>query len=329
MSEPPLVSVIIPTFNSARWLRDTIESVLAQTHRPLEVIIGDNGSTDGTREIAASYGSRLTLVHAHERGPGAARNAGLDAARGEYVQFVDSDDLLEPWKIERQLVVLRKTGADLVWGPYWTYEEDSSTGAFALGERRDPDLSEDAAVDLIDGAFLQIGSVLQRQSPVLAPLRFLPSEHLEEIDYQLRAALLGARFVKGSGDSGLLFRQHSGLRVSHGIDLRTATGALRNVRMLKAWWSDRDELTPARRSALIPPLLYAARVMARQAPELLSEVLGELRSLEPHFERRLPWKLQIPARLLGYERMEHVARSYRAARALLSSRRPPSVRKGA
>ncbi len=320
MTSSSLVSVIIPAFNSERWIRDAIDSVFAQTHRQLEVIVGDNGSTDGTRPIVASYGGRVTLAVAEVKGPGAARNAGLELARGDFVQFLDSDDLLEPWKIERQLAVLEETGADIVWGPFQMYDEDPATGAFSLGARSDPALPDDVALGIVGDGFLQIGCVLQRQTPVLAALRFLPTEHLEEIDYHLRAALSGARFVRGSGDSGLLFRQHSALRVSDGPELRIAVGTVRNVRMLKKAWLARGELTPQRRVGLVTPLLYAARVFARYDPRALHDALAEIRSIDPAFMRRLPWKLRIPARVLGYERMERAAARYRAVKALLTPR---------
>ncbi|HEX8847956.1 MAG TPA: glycosyltransferase family 2 protein [Gemmatimonadaceae bacterium] len=316
----PLVSVVIPAFNSARWIGECIDSVLAQSHRELEVIVGDNGSTDGTQALVSKMGGRVRLVAATLRGPGAARNAGLDAARGEYVQFLDSDDLLEPWKIERQLDTLRSTGADIVWGPFWTYEEQDD-GSFVRGVRRVPDIGEDPAIDLIRGGWLQLGCTLQRQGPAIAPLRMIPTEHLEEIDYHLRAILGGARLVRGEGDSGLLFRQHRGARVSDNAGLRTAHGTRRNVRMLVEWWTQRGELTPSRRRGLAAALVDGARVIAQQRPAELEALVREIRALDPRFVDHLPPRMRLPSRLIGYERVEHLARLYRATRARLTGSR--------
>lgn len=321
MSDEPLVSVIIPAFNSARWIGEAIASALAQTHRNLEVIVADNGSTDATREIATAAGERVRVIRAETRGPGAARNAALEVARGEFVQFLDADDLLEPWKIERQLAVLRRTGADLVWGPFTMYDEDPATGTFVRGVRRDPDLAGDLPLSLVNDGFLQIGCALYRRRSVVGALRFLPSAHCEDIDYNVRAALAGARFVRGEGDSGLLFRQHLSARASQDAELLIADANRRNVRLLKDWWQSRGELTQARRTGLVPPLLYAARVLARRDPARLRDVLAELRALDPGFERQLPAKLRLPSRLLGYERMERFARWYRALAAVVRRRR--------
>jgi glycosyltransferase involved in cell wall biosynthesis len=97
----PLVSVVIPAFNAERFLGETIESVLAQDYEPIEIVVVDDGSTDGTSEVAGSYGVRC--LRTQNGGQAAARNAGVAAARGELVAFVDADDLWEPGKLSRQV----------------------------------------------------------------------------------------------------------------------------------------------------------------------------------------------------------------------------------
>ena len=101
--EAPLVSVIIPTYNGACFLAQTIESVLAQTYPSLEVLVVDDGSTDATWAVTAGYGSRVRYVRQANAGTAAARNRGVVEARGEYVALLDHDDLWLPHKLERQL----------------------------------------------------------------------------------------------------------------------------------------------------------------------------------------------------------------------------------
>ncbi len=109
--EPGLVSVIIPTFNRAAVLGEALESVREQTHRPIELIIVDDGSTDSTQAVIDEWrrrhsdGEALTLRVLSQKNAGApsARNLGLGECRGEYVQFLDSDDLLHPKKLETQV----------------------------------------------------------------------------------------------------------------------------------------------------------------------------------------------------------------------------------
>jgi glycosyltransferase involved in cell wall biosynthesis len=115
----PLVSTIIPVYNRAAMLREAVASVLAQTHRPIEVIVVDDGSTDDTARVADEMASdAIRVIHQANAGPGAAREAGRRIARGEFVQYLDSDDLLLPRKFELQVAGLRAQpdcGASYGW----------------------------------------------------------------------------------------------------------------------------------------------------------------------------------------------------------------------
>jgi glycosyltransferase involved in cell wall biosynthesis len=98
----PSVSCIVPVFNGAAFLGEAVESVCNQTHKPLEIIVVDDGSTDDTPAVAELLASRITYVRQENAGPAAARNHGLSLARGELVAFLDADDLWHPEKIARQ-----------------------------------------------------------------------------------------------------------------------------------------------------------------------------------------------------------------------------------
>ncbi len=115
LTDEPLVSVVIPTYNRAELLSEAVASVRAQTYQRFELIVADDGSTDATVEkIAAFRDPRVRHVRLEHNGrPSVARNRALDAARGELVAFVDDDDLWEPHKLEKQVAVFRgapKTG---------------------------------------------------------------------------------------------------------------------------------------------------------------------------------------------------------------------------
>lgn len=119
----PTVSVIIPSLNAERTIAEAINSVLAQTIRPLEVLVIDDSSSDRTVAIAASLGSQVRVLYNTIGGPGAARRIGVNEAKGEYIAFVDADDMLDPTKHEQQLAVLAErprytlvhTGAKIFW----------------------------------------------------------------------------------------------------------------------------------------------------------------------------------------------------------------------
>jgi glycosyltransferase involved in cell wall biosynthesis len=102
VSERPLVSVVIPAFNAEAYLGEAIESVLAQTYEPVEPIVVDDGSSDGSAEIAARY-SGVTLLRQENRGLSAARNAGVAASSGELLAFNDADDAMLPERLRIQV----------------------------------------------------------------------------------------------------------------------------------------------------------------------------------------------------------------------------------
>lgn len=101
-----IVSVIIPTYNRKHFLLEAVDSVFAQTYRDLEVIVVDDGSTDGTGEALGRHKPRLIYTYQANKGAGAARNRGIELARGEFIAFLDSDDLWLPKKLEIQVAFM-------------------------------------------------------------------------------------------------------------------------------------------------------------------------------------------------------------------------------
>jgi len=120
----PKVSVIIPAYNCERTIAATVDSVLAQTYRDFELIVVDDGSTDGTAAILRGYGSRLTYVYQPNRERAAARNNGIRHATGEYLAFLDADDAWLPHKLERQVEALdRNPHAGLVYSQAYRVDD--------------------------------------------------------------------------------------------------------------------------------------------------------------------------------------------------------------
>lgn len=111
-----MVSVIIPVYNTLRYLRESLESVIHQTYQNLEIIIVDDGSTDGSESICDEYkyDSRVRVIHQENRGLGGARNAGLDIMSGEIVAFLDSDDAFLPETIQTMVEAMLFYKADIV-----------------------------------------------------------------------------------------------------------------------------------------------------------------------------------------------------------------------
>lgn len=104
----PLVSVIIATYNSSKFIGEAVRSVLSQTYSKYEVIVVDDGSTDETKDVLREFEGSIRYVYQTNRGPSAARNAGIRLAQGEYICFLDADDIWAPKKLELQLSFLEE-----------------------------------------------------------------------------------------------------------------------------------------------------------------------------------------------------------------------------
>ncbi len=116
MTASPRVSVLIPSWESGPWVGDAIRSALEQDFEDLEVVVVDDGSTDDTRAVLESFGSRIRFESTAHAGANAARNRLLELARGEWLQYLDADDLLLPGKLARQLAAAGED-VDLIASP--------------------------------------------------------------------------------------------------------------------------------------------------------------------------------------------------------------------
>jgi glycosyltransferase involved in cell wall biosynthesis len=122
----------VPVYNGERFLAEALDSILAQSYRPLEVIVVDDGSTDGTRDVATSYGSRIAYLSQPNAGSAGAKNSGIRAASGELVAFLDADDVWLPdkllrqwqWSRERSDLFLCLTRFESFWMPELAEEEE-------------------------------------------------------------------------------------------------------------------------------------------------------------------------------------------------------------
>ncbi len=158
----PLISIIIPVYNVEAYLRECVDSVLAQTYSDLEIILVDDGSTDGSAAICDEYATRdprVRVIHKANGGLSDARNVGLDAATGDYIGFVDSDDWCEQRMFELLMQEAQAYDADIVVCAYYSFETDPVTteeNMWISGPRRRYELTtRDAMVMLLKDKEIQ------------------------------------------------------------------------------------------------------------------------------------------------------------------------------
>ena len=118
MNDHPLVSILIPCYNSKRYVGQCINSALYQTYPNVEVIVVDDGSTDGSKRIIKSYGSRIRAEFCPNRGANSARNRLLQLSGGTWLQYLDADDYLLPDKVKRHMAFVKQNpDIDVVYSP--------------------------------------------------------------------------------------------------------------------------------------------------------------------------------------------------------------------
>ena len=190
--------MIVPAFNRCGMLPEAIDSVLAQSYRPIEVILINDGSDDGTWTLMQSLAQKYPgMIHAWRQenaGPGAARNLGLTMARGEYIQYLDSDDLLEPEKFEVQIRALQANpDAALAYGE--TQRIDTASGQSRVWARTSEDIDDIFPSFLMKRGWDTNAPLWRRTAcEELAP--WLPLRCMEDWEHDVRAGLLGMKAVR-------------------------------------------------------------------------------------------------------------------------------------
>jgi GT2 family glycosyltransferase len=316
-----LVSVIIPTFDRRRTLREAVDSVLAQSHREVEVIVVDDGSTDGTRELMAGFTDpRLRYRYQANAGASAARNAGLDLATGDYVAFLDSDDAWKPWHLSLLLAGLeRHPQVGLIWAEtefvdpsgvvtsspalrlllsaygYFSFDElfSSSSPLSSLDVDIPPEYSDhrlyvgDIFSAMIMGNLVLTSTAVMRRERLDQVGRF--DERLsvgEDYDFFLRACRAGPVAFADVVDTSYRVGTEDKLG-GPGASLAMARGYLRVL--------DRTLTQDGDRITLAPEMIVAARVHANRWVGELELLGGSRRLARAHLARALrisprqPW----------------------------------------
>ncbi len=204
----PLVSVIIPCFNAARFLPEAVASVRAQQYEPLEILVIDDGSTDDTARVAAGFGSEIRYFRKENGGPASARNSGLREARGELIALLDADDQWPGNKLDLQVGrLLEDPNLDVATGRIRYLE---------LPGAMKPDLRFEEADQL---AHIHLGAALYRRRAFEVAGFFDESLRFsEDQDWFLRAREAGLKIVILK-DVTLLYRLH-GSNMTRGKDVR-------------------------------------------------------------------------------------------------------------
>jgi glycosyltransferase involved in cell wall biosynthesis len=307
MAETPAFSVVIAAYNAARTLPSTVRSVLAQTRPDFEIIVVDDGSTDGTDEALRGIpDDRIAYVRQANLGPAAARNAGIERAQGEYVCLLDSDDLWLPAYLETMGAALdADAGAGLAYTDAWRLNDvtrrvhrRTTMGAYRP-PRRPPVLREALLSALLERNFVYSSAAVRRR--VLDEVGgFKTFKRSEDYELWLRIAASGARFVN-AGKVLSVYRDRPGSRMhdreamlcgcaeilehvlaTYGLteELQSvAESRLRDLRQKLAVLTDADVAASETSPGAPRRLLHDLRLYRFRAPRVVLRAFPDLRAI--------------------------------------------------
>jgi glycosyltransferase involved in cell wall biosynthesis len=305
-----LVSICIPNYNNARWLKQAIDSALAQTC-PVQVIVADDGSTDTSILVAGAYGDRIKLVRSPHRGATAARNEALQHATGDWVQFLDADDYLEPDKIERQLAEADGGEiADILYSPVII---EDSTGKQTKRSVSAIDPTQDLFVQWLSWELPQTGGALWRRE-ALEEIGGWRKEQpcCQEHELYLRALIAGLRF-QHTPTPGAVYRIWSDGTLCRKDPMMVVRQKTRLIDDLRRWMEEKQYWTEAHRQAAGRACFEMARTLAKTS----------LRDAQKYYSDRARQRLirlSGPAAPLAY-RAVHLAFGFTVAELLAKALR--------
>jgi glycosyltransferase involved in cell wall biosynthesis len=298
MSHSPTVSVIIPTFNCGRFIEEALASVFAQTYHHVEVIVVDDGSTDDTCQRVESFASRITYIYQPNEGSALARNAGIKHSRGEYLAFLDADDVWLPRKLERQVEVLTaKAGVGAVYN-WWALIDESGS---PLPQTHKPTHQGHVLDELLLGCFVVPSVVMMARTCLDKVGLFDPTlRYGDDWDFLIRTA--GAGYPFECIPEILSQNRVRSSSVTQQYDPRKGFECNREV-LDRAFsrFSANMRKTPLGEMAYKNLLIgTASRLIGRDSWQESIELLGEAVRLQPRILGRPGFYLGLALRVLPY-----------------------------
>ncbi len=276
-----LVSILIPCYNAEHWIGQCIESALAQTWAEKEIIVVDDGSTDGSLKVIQSFGDRIRWETGPNRGGNVARNRLLGLSRGDWLQYLDADDYLLPDKIEKQMhFIASNPGVDVAFSR--VIQETHEGGEVRKEVSLMPEPLDPWCL-LVRWDLPQTGALLWRKQAVVSAGEWKVDQPCcQEHELYLRMLQAGHQFAYCE-DYGAVYRQWRGGSVCTNNPRETHRRRLEIIKHAEEFLREREELTTERLWAINQARLEVARQVWRYDPKFAVEIDWNIHSSLPKF----------------------------------------------
>lgn len=229
-----MISIIIPTYNSAKFIVHALQSIFSQTYQDFEIIVIDDGSTDATKAVLEPYLDRLYYVYQENAGESSARNHGLSLAKGEYIAFLDADDLYKPNKLERQLsVFLKDSSIDVVYNDVEVVDENLQFISILKSEEVYETEQDFLCMLLVRQIVPGPASIMLKRECIDSGIRY-PEQYKNAEDYQFIIELAMHHRFKYLEEALYVYRRHSkNLTNNHEKQLKTEIEIIKKLGLEK------------------------------------------------------------------------------------------------
>lgn len=298
-------SIIIPAYNSAKTIERTLASVFVQDYPNLEIIVVNDGSTDNTEQVLKKYADKINYYYQTNAGVSVARNLGFEKSTGDYIQYLDADDLLAEGKISKQIQAIEESEADVAYGDWMRFTENDFV--YKELEMVEREMTLRPEIELITDFWTPLAALLYTRTianKIGGWNTALPV--IQDARYALDAAIHQAKFIYTPGVMGY-YRVHETGSLSTRNRFNFMNDCLENAKQIDAIWRKEYSTDLEKKKAIINVLRFCVNEFSILDKSKHKEAVSLILDIDSKFIPENSKLLRTMSKLLGYRTAETIA----------------------
>lgn len=297
-------SVIIPAYNSEKTIVRTLDSVFNQNYASLEVIVVNDGSTDNTEQVVKSYSDKIIYIAQKNSGVSVARNTGFQHSSGDFIQYLDADDLLTEDKISKQVKAIVDSRSDVAYGDWKKFNELDGYQEFETIVR---EIKGRPEIELITDFWVPLAALLYTRSIAIKIGSWnLDLPIIQDARYALDAAIQGAKFIYTPGIMGL-YRVNDSGSLSTLSRISFMSDCYLNAIQIDAIWRNDYETDIEKKNAVIGVLRFCISEFSKLDKVKFNQAIDLILSIDKDYKPEGSVGMKVISSLLGYRTAEKIA----------------------